>query len=228
MAEFKEPHRWEKGDLISSERLNIYTDNDIFFHENAVLRPAQTNDIADSAITTSKIADTAVTTNKIADGAVTTAKIADSAVTTNKIADSAITTSKIADTAVTTNKIADGAVTGKASAYSLSSVNFTSETDLASVNITTTGGPVLILISGAYSSSVAGDIIQFRIYRGSTVLVAKLLYADVANYREDFSLIFFDSPAAGSYTYKLTGQRLSGSGTETVYDRVLVVIELKR
>jgi len=76
-----------------------------------LIRPAETDDLADSAITTAKIADAQITTAKIVDSAVSTAKIADSAIATAKIVDSAITTAKIVDSAITTGKIADSAVT---------------------------------------------------------------------------------------------------------------------
>ena len=84
--------------------------------------PWQTDDIANTAITTAKLADAsvtepklatdAVTTVKIKDGNVTTVKLADAAVTTDKIKDGNVTTPKLADNAVTTAKITDKNVTG--------------------------------------------------------------------------------------------------------------------
>lgn len=94
---------------------------------------AQTDDIANSAVTTDKVRDAAITPAKIlttgdadgvlhypasgtigsglAIGQVQTADIADSAVTADKIAAGAVTSSKFGDKTVTTAKLADSAVT---------------------------------------------------------------------------------------------------------------------
>jgi len=71
----------------------------------------ETEDIADSAVTTAKLAANAVTTVKITDANVTVSKLATDSVTTVKIVDANVTAAKLASDAVTTVKILDANVT---------------------------------------------------------------------------------------------------------------------
>lgn len=71
----------------------------------SVAGTAETQNIANGAVTAPKLATDAVTTAKIQDDAVTAAKIAADAVETAQIKDAAVATAKIADGAVTEAKI---------------------------------------------------------------------------------------------------------------------------
>lgn len=133
-----------------------------------------------------------------------------------------ITTGKIAALAVTRPKMAAvGQQTS--SAINVSGLTSTSYADItnATVSITTTGRPVMLFFSGpttgvcsvsfdnASSASiiVGGDI---QALRGATVIGQMQMLSDGANAGTDHlridapcsTFLWFDTPAAGSYTYK--------------------------
>lgn len=110
-----------KGDLLTLEgttaiRIGVGADNQLLHSSSSSIGGlqwtlAQTQSIADSAVTTVKINNLAVTTQKIVDSSVTTAKIANESISESKVSNSAVDTSKIADLAVTTDKIAALSIT---------------------------------------------------------------------------------------------------------------------
>jgi hypothetical protein len=214
------------------------------------------NALATSAVTTAKIAADAVTTAKIADSNVTTAKINDSAVTTAKINDSAVTTAKINTGAVTQAKLAsrttttDGTDPGaggvcistSSSTASVNSETFDDVTNL-SCTLTTLGRPVrveLIPDGSANPSYVGGEssfdneiYIELQILRGASVIgvySAKYLKEDDAVsahlHLPCSSVSIVDTPAAGTYVYKLQARRADGDGAVRVYYSKLMVYEI--
>ena len=68
------------------------------------LRAAESDGVADGAVTTVDLADNAVTSAKITNNAVTSSKIQDGQVRTNDLANNAVTSSKIQNNAVTYTK----------------------------------------------------------------------------------------------------------------------------
>ncbi len=163
-----------------------------------------------------------------------TANIADNAITTPLIADASVTAAKLASNIIDTANIVDGAVTPpKLSAFnsqiSASSNSFTttsgSQTLVVSANpITTSGRPVMIMLESASPTS-DGSI---TIIDGTNPPVGVMYYTrdttDVAKERFPSSIIgasypipgmhqFVDTPAAGTYTYKLQANVISSPTT---------------
>jgi len=120
----------------------------------------------------------------------------------------------------------------------------TSYQDLASVQITTEGGRVLVDWGTSYSLEIPADgsttfaWLHLRLKRGSTVLVDETQAAYLqftggvgANSRSaggTYSDTYFDTPSAGTHTYTIQGKKLTGSGPVFSYRRSLQVVELKR
>lgn len=113
---------------------------------------------------------------------------------------------------VNTANIAPNAVTNVVYAYSSSSVSLPQNTwtNILSVTITSTGGPILVSTQG---SQIAGTSFEagpsapyFRLVRGSTVLINKPLPTGLGVYGQtDAGMGFGESIAAGTYTYYLQG-----------------------
>lgn len=203
------------------------------------------DNINDGAITTAKIADGAVTTSKIPSGTVSASKIAASAITAVKIEDDAVTTAKILNDAVTTTKIEDDAVTrsklgDRVFELSSSSANFTtsstSNVDITNltVSVTTTGRRLVIRIVPDGSTSLSYIGVSNSAYPSTGAwLTAVRDSTDIGSHRISAldiisptgaggmnllpsGYMFSDAPAAGTYTYKIKGYVLSGSGTNTL------------
>jgi hypothetical protein len=184
-----------------------------------------TTKIIDGTVTTAKFKNSAVTTAKIADSAILTAalaplgiesaSIANLAVTTAKIADSAITTAKINDTAVTKIKAADNYTLSSAisftDTYNAFRAYYTPVDKSISVTITTSGNPVLVTLiptssAGEFATTYTTGvppIATIFFYRDSTVVSYQ--YANNYSGRGPGGGSYFviDTPAAGTYTYKL-------------------------
>lgn len=215
--------------------------------------PLGTNNIEVSrgtAMAVGTIADAAITAPKIASGAVTTAKILNSAVTTEKLNDLSVTTSKINDLAVTTAKLADGSVTqAKRAALGQqisSTITFSSTSNVladvtnATVTITTTGRPVFIGFTGEFSAQVTSFNVtasaslitgDFAILRGSTTIMQTRIAisatgaTSVINTWGPGAVSHFDTPAAGTHTYKLQ-TRTDAGGTVTIGSMRMFAYEL--
>ena len=82
-----------------------------------------------------------------------------------------------------------------------------------SVNITTYGGPVLVMASGTWNGDAAGYWAEIYISRGSTVLSQATMVSTAASANVPGTVMYLDTVAAGTYTYTCTLQSGSGSGT---------------
>lgn len=175
--------------------------------------------IADATITTAMIKDANITTGKIEDASITNAKISDLAVTSAKITDASITSAKIDDLAVTTGKIADLSVqTLKIAGNAVTQTISANGGAPVSISITTSGGPVQILILGESSN---GNIKYIRLQRNGSV---------IKNYNSSdavMALNFFyvDTLAAGTYTYQAAGYNENDGVAGTI---AMTLLETKR
>ncbi len=183
-----------------------------------------------SAVTTAKITDSNVTTAKIADSNVTTVKINDLAITTAKINTAAVTQAKLASRTVTTDGTDPGAggvvFSASSGTFSTDSTSYTDVTNL-SVTLTTLGRPVRIFLDTAdgtnesflraiVDTSASNPFAKYKLVRDIT----DIKITDIASTSGSSSasvqivvpvgsLDFLDTPAAGTYVYKL--QTLAGS-----------------
>ena len=137
---------------------------------------------------------------------------------------------------VNTANIAPNAVTNVVYAYSSSSVSLPENTwtNILSVTITSTGGPILVSTQG---SQIAGTSFEagpsapyFRLVRGSTVLISKPLPTGLGVYGQtDAGMGFGESIAAGTYTYYLQGNAGSSDFNDAACAYPFIsVTELKR
>ena len=82
-----------------------------------------------------------------------------------------------------------------------------------SVNITTHGGPVLVVASGTWNGDAAGYWSEIYVSRGTTVLSQATMVSAAASYNVPGTVVYMDYVSAGTYTYTCTLQSGSGSGT---------------
>lgn len=163
-------------------------------------------------------------------------RIKDSGVTAAKIAADAVTTVKILNSNVTTAKIADGAITqAKREALNIQSVGPLNQSSLtstswadvsgASVSITTTGRPVMIVFptGGVTGSASASNLdIGWRIVRdGSAILTTAFKFSQTTTnsyfYTPGGMLNTLDDTAsAGAHIYKLQYIKTTGTQAEVV------------
>jgi hypothetical protein len=190
-------------------------------------RAVTTNHIRDLAITTAKINDLAVTTGKINDLAVTVAKIGTGALTADatgrgKMADGYLTQAKLASRASGTSVAAGGVAIAASSV--IQTISSGSETDVTnqSVTIVTTGRPVRIFCQSAGSGSdshfgaLAGCTLTLYVYRDSTKISQCIMNNVSASNTQVYPpgvLDHIDSPAAGTYTYKLVAKNTTNNGS---------------
>lgn len=193
--------------------------------DGTALTESQLDDIKTSIETF--VNTTKLGTTNLADGAITAAKIATGAVTSAKIASSAVTTAKIADGAVTRAKLSSLNSATSSSTGASASVTGSTYSDITnlSASITTVGRPVvcmLICADGTNTSQIkvtktsgtdADMSAIIKLIRGST---------DIAIYQQQFvwptaastnafgipigGVVFYDSPSAGTYTYKIAAK----------------------
>ncbi len=180
-----------------------------------------------SAVTTAKIADSNVTTAKINDLAVTTAKINDLGVTTGKINTAAVTQAKLAARTTTTDGTDPGAggvvFSASSASFTTTSTTYVDVTNL-SVTLTTTGRPVRITLDTA-DGSTTSTVGSTRASSGAQVYVLLKAVRDATDIKivglEQTSgsssgsvdlkvppgvVDFIDTPAAGTYVYKLQAE----------------------
>lgn len=196
--------------------------------------------IANAAITNALIGSLAVDTANIASGAITNAKIGSLAVDTAQINTGAITNAKIGNAAVDTLQVAGNAVTVPSSAFTGGSTTLTgSYADVQSISVTTTGQPVSISFSCAalaqFASSFQG-VAYFKLFRGTTELFSvdgsgiAIAWGILSTVNESsygaVSFSFKESPAAGTYTYKV--QAYAAYGSVFLWNRFLQILEVKR
>lgn len=93
-------------------------------------------------------------------------------------------------------------------------VNTTTPTTVASMNMTTNGRPVLLTGGGDMNPAASGNWHWFQIYRGSTAL-GKIYLGQTAgaSYNLPFWTTVIDTPPAGTYNYTLKVWQGSGSIT---------------
>jgi hypothetical protein len=174
--------------------------------------------ITADAVGTASIRDDAITTDKILDDAVTADKLKDSA---SVDADRAVTTNHIRDGAITSAKLAtrNYAISSAAPVASTTSTTMVDVTNL-SVSITTTGRPVIVALvgSGSTTSEFSGGLtVNFK--RGSTTVGVFYSSGTV----ECQGVLNLDTPAAGTYTYKVQYASNSGSSVSITGPRLLVL-----
>lgn len=194
------------------------------------------DNIQDNGITaSSKIADATITAAKLDADSITTTKINNLAVTTAKLGDLAVDTTALGAAAVTKAKME--AINYARSANISTSVSGNTTTQVASVSLTTTGRPVIIMwtpdSTGATSLKITGasltslshtaqflrDAVATATY---TVLMQTIGSADNIDFEWPASTYWsVDMPAAGTYTYSMTIQTNTSQGDTTVVGRLL-------
>jgi hypothetical protein len=145
-----------------------------------------------------------------------------------------VTTVDIADGAVTTVKIAVDAISGVTTAFTAALSSFLpadpSVVDIQTLTFTATGEKVVIIAS-FHAEQVAGSSqIQYWIYRDSTIVLGPLILELPALGPDDniAHVTVDDAPPAGSVTYDLRANSLSGGATLKVRARGLMTMEIKR
>lgn len=154
-----------------------------------------------------------------------TAGLVDNAITTVKITDLNVTTAKIAANAVTRAKLE--ALGQQASASVVFTTASTSYVDItnATITITTTGRPVILMVvpDGSATSYIGIALTSPAAFVGRTIAAFIKLVRDASDVQTHVisdtaeqtasniglqlpaNLLFFDAPGAGTYTYKLQG-----------------------
>lgn len=171
----------------------------------------------------------------IEDAAISAAKIASNAVTTAKILDSNVTTAKIAANAVTRAKLESvGQQFSSDVSYNTTTHdsigNYTDITS-ATLSITTTGRPVIIAwvpraasfdsyFSIGYNSTYQASV-ELKLLRDTNTVMLTTIGTNIqgsgitpsgspACYCAGSSVFVLDTPAGGTYTYKLQASFLTG------------------
>jgi hypothetical protein len=190
-----------------------------------------TSSLADGAVTTAKIADANVTSAKLASGAavanigtggISTSLLANNAVTGSKIAGGTIIASNIALNAIGRDQLANvGQIISASSGTFTVGVGGLQDVTNLTVLISTFGRPVILSVIPDYNAGAASQITgvndEYRLLRGSTILSR----GSLSNGALPF--YFIDTPAAGSYIYKI--QVVGTVGARTWYYK-LVAYEL--
>lgn len=195
------------------------------YDDGVVLTEAQLDAMVDSIETfvnitkldSDNLQNQAVIESKIASNAVTTAALAPGAVTGAKVSDGSITRAKLVPLDEETSSDFTGSLTD--SMADLSGLSCT---------ITTTGRPVLVAMvaSGASHSfwSVGGTgLAVLQIIRDGATVVSKIEQAAPSSFPA--YMLLFDPVVAGTYTYKIQGQK-DASATSTLNNVKLVVVEM--
>ncbi|MGC6413978.1 MAG: hypothetical protein ACON5K_04670, partial [Bacteroidia bacterium] len=106
--------------------------------------------------------------------------------------------------------------------------NVSSGDNIASITITTTGGPVLISSYADMQPGGSGGWGRFQLFRGSTALGSEIHSEGAADVNDAISLSLIDNPAAGTYTYYLKVNGVGGSLNVGETDGPLIyAVELK-
>lgn len=163
-------------------------------------------------------------------------------VATDGIANSAVTTAKINDAAVTQAKRAalGQQVSSSCGSFSTTSTSYTDITNL-SITITTTGRPILLMLTPdgdtsnvaviAASAAAVSAGAQFKLLRDATAVGLFNLFSSGGGSQASVnvpssSIIHFDVPSSGTYTYKLQVKAQTSATTATVGYSKLVAFEL--
>lgn len=95
----------------------------------------------------------------------------------------------------------------------------TTEVDLTTLTVTVTlvaGRRIRIVGSILVQSTVAGDAMEMNIKEGTTILQVGVEIEGLANQYVSIEKSVVIQPSAGTHTYKLSLQRLIGTGTLTM------------
>ena len=147
------------------------------------------------------------------------------------IADLAVETAKIKDLAVETIKIKNNAASDKADVYTAEDITITTpEVTLATLNFTTIGGRILIMISTIVKYISNEDMwttLNVLIYRDSSIIyqatsVATSVYTPTLSFNAQIS----DTPTIGTYTYSL--RALATHYNSKASNRAIYIQELKK
>lgn len=101
----------------------------------------------------------------------------------------------------------------------LAETGVTTETDITDSDVTVTvGADRMLMVTGSAEAVTtnAGDNGRLRLYRGATEIGAVDVVLDTTRLTMPVPPVLEDGLAPGSYTYKLTIERVTGSGTITV------------
>lgn len=147
------------------------------------------------------------------------------------VKDLGISTAKLAALAVTRPKLAAVGEQRSSSSGGLTSSS-ASYIDVGSVTITTTGRPVCIGLfaddtaANAYVMGGAGGVVlSLKVLRGSTDLGVGLTCGANDNHQPP-GVLKVDTPAAGTYTYKVQMKSSSGGVGVTVNNCIVVAWEM--
>jgi hypothetical protein len=135
---------------------------------------------------------------------------------------------------VSTSQISANAITQIQQSNNISSAD-AAGTDVTTVTITTTGGPVLLLsqvsLLGNRTSAISAPALRSQLINGSTVLTenyyASDSWANGTNRTISLSCCYIDTPVAGTYTYHLA-YRVNAGTVSQISSYNLQAIELKR
>jgi hypothetical protein len=82
---------------------------------------------------------------------------------------------------------------------------------IISASITTTGNPVRVAAYGDAENTGAGYWAQLQLYRDATAIGATVhTEGSATSENSPFAFSYIDAPAAGTYTYYLTANQISG------------------
>lgn len=135
---------------------------------------------------------------------------------------------------ITTNNVAtasiqNNAVTVPATAYT--SANFvlpgTTETEIQTYTITSTGSPILLSAAFTLFCSISGTAVLLTVYRDSTAVYGSA-FASGAAVGTQIALSVLDAPSAGTYVYTIKLRSLNSSNTVSASFRALTLLEAKR
>jgi len=118
----------------------------------------------------------------------------------------------------------------KGSIVTVSNANLSNST-VVSVSITTTGSPVLVMVSGDANPLSAGGWVVMNLFRDGTTAIGNSVNAEgsAANENNPYLLQAIDAPPAGTYTYSMKtvgGSSASGVGFGEGAGPVITAIEL--
>lgn len=177
----------------------------------------------------------ALTAGAIPNGTITSAMIADGTIDSTDLKDGSVTSAKILDGTIATADIAALQITqvlqtqGSAGQLTTTSASSVDISDL-SINITTTGGPVLIILTVTCSHSSSGALatLAVNVDGGADVGLAQISAPGANYYMEPHSIIVYGGLSAGAHTLK--GRWSTSGGTLTAQGnfRKLIAVEFKR